>query len=132
MMPRSEVEHNRLVAGGVCWCLCPVLCAGENHCLSWGAGMLFVTAFPEGRDCCGSGFTGAGGDTTHTGHDRVCLLVVPWSGECSATCPSRECCMATCCLKHKGPEQYKFWGCEGGRVSWWWVGWRRMGHHRLP
>lgn len=29
------------------------------------------------------------------GGHSVCLLVVPWSGERSATCPSRECCVAT-------------------------------------
>lgn len=35
-----------------------------------------------------------------------------WNGAPSATCPSREegTSMASCCLKHKGPEKNKFWG----------------------
>jgi len=90
--------------------MCPMLRAGENHGLSWAEGTLFVTAIPEGGDGCGSGFNRG---------DSVYLLVVPWSGECSAMCPSRECCMATCCLKHKGPERYSFGDvrvdeCHGG------------------
>lgn len=76
----ARMQQNQLVAGGMRWCMFPVLHAGEVRGLSWDEGS-FVTAFAGGGGCCSSGFSVG---------DSTCLLVVQWNGAPPATCPSRE------------------------------------------